>query len=522
MKLNLRCISALTLAGMMGLTGCSTTTSKDASNVSGEKSVASTAVESKESVALDLFYYDAIRTFRSDSPLWKYIQEQNNIILNGVAPTTPGADPNEQFNLMLASGDLADIIHASKDNMNKNASKLLMPLDDLIEEYAPNLKAALDSDPIMRSASTSPDGKIYYIPYLPDGEVSEVLFIRKDWLDKFNLEVPTTVAAYEEAIRTFRENDANGNGKKDEIGYFDRDNKIGIWGIINFYGAAQEPYVVDGVVKNDKYTPEFKEVIKNVARIYKEGLIDPEIYTRGKNAREYMFIQNIGASTVDWIASTAKFQKMYQEQIPGLEWAPILPPASPSGEVRTQYSREKVSEWVWGISTACKDPVAAIKLFDYMFTEEGRRTMNFGLEGVTYDMVDGKPQFKEEVLNADDTVTNQLLDLGYASVGYKQDFEYERQWTDELALKGIEVYTEAKPFLDIISNLGLSYTEEESKIISEKNPALKSYTEEMVQKWILGSEDIDASFDKYLEKANKLGAQELLDIQQAAYDRIYK
>ena len=137
-------------------------------------------------------------------------------------------------------------------------------------------------------------------------------------------------------------------------------------------------------------------------------------------------------------------------------------------------------------------------------------------------MVDGKPQFKEEVLNADDTVTNQLLDLGYASVGYKQDFEYERQWTDELALKGIEVYTEAKPFLDIISNLGLSYTEEESKIISEKNPALKSYTEEMVQKWILGSEDIDASFDKYLEKANKLGAQELLDIQQAAYDRLYK
>lgn len=520
MKLKLKCITALALAGIMVFTGCSTGSKNEGSQSTG--STAEQTTESSKPVELDFYYYDGLRTYKSDSPLWKHIQEANNVVLKGVAPTTPGGDKNEQFNLMLASGELPDIIHTEKNNVNKNTDKLFMPLDDLINEYGPNIKAALESDPIMKSAATGPDGKIYYLPYLPDGDVSETLYIRRDWLDKFDLPVPTTVAEYEEALRIFREKDANGNGKKDEIGYFDRENANGIWGIINLYGASNEAYVVDGVVMDDKYTPEFKNVVKDVARIYKDGLIDPEIYTRGKDSRDVMFQQNIGASTVDWVTSTGAYQEKYQEQIQGLDWEPILPPAGPDGVVRTQYSRANVSEWGWGISKTCKDPVAAIKLFDYMFSEEGQRTMNFGIEGLTYDMVDGKPQFNEATLTHEKGVAQYLQELGYIQVAYPQDFEYERQFSSPLSLEGIDLYTEAAPFLQIVPNLGLGYTEEELKLISEKQPALKAYTDEMLQKWVLGSEDIDKSFDKYLEKAAQLGAHEITAAHQAAYDRAYK
>ncbi|MEG0904949.1 MAG: extracellular solute-binding protein [Cellulosilyticaceae bacterium] len=514
MKLKMKCTMALALAGVMVLTGCSSSEPKTEGTTQG-------ATDEKKDVTLDFFYYDGLRVFKSDSPIWQQIQANTGVTLKGAAPTTPGGDSNEQFNLMLASGDIPDIIHASKANIMKSGDKLVQPLEDLIAEHAPNLQKHLDENPTVKAAATGTDGHLYFIPYLPDGEVSEVLFMRKDWLDKFNLEVPTTVAEYENAIKTFREQDANGNGKKDEIGFFDRENKTGIGAVFNLYGSSFLPYVVDSKVIDDRYTPAFKESVKNVTRLYAEGLIDPEIYTRGKDTRDVMFQQNIGASTVDWAASTAQYQGKYEEQIEGLEWVAVVPPANINGDVMTQYSRTQISEWGWSLSKDCKDPVAAIKLFDYMFSEEGSRLMNFGIEGQTYDLVEGKPVFKEEILNGDTPVNDQLQELGYIQIGYPQDFEYERQWTNETALAGIDAYMQANPFLNIVANLGLSYTSEELELISKKEPALKSYTEEMIQKWVLGSEDIEASFDGFLKKAQELGASEILAAHQAAYDRAY-
>ncbi|MGL6174989.1 MAG: extracellular solute-binding protein [Cellulosilyticaceae bacterium] len=516
MKLKMKCAMALALAGIMVLTGCST----GSSNASGS-TTSQGATETKKDVKLDFFYYDGLRVFKADSPIWQQVQADTGVTLKGAAPTTPGGDSNEQFNLMLASGDIPDIIHASKANIMKSGSKLVQPLEELIAEHAPNLQKHLDENPEVKAAATGTDGHIYFIPYLPDGEVSEILFMRKDWLDKYNLPIPTTTAEYETAVRTFREQDANGNGKKDEIGYFDRENKTGISAVFNLYGASFLPYVKDGVVIDDRYTPEFKEAVKEVARLYAEGLIDPEIYTRGKDTRDVMFQQNIGASTVDWSASTAQYQDKYAAEIEGLEWVAVPPLVNTKGDQMTQYSRTQISEWGWAIAKDCADPVAAIKIFDYMFSEEGSNLMNFGIEGQTYDMVDGKPQFKQEVLTADVPVNDQLQDLGYIQVGYPQNFEYERQWTNETALQGIDLYLEADAFLDIVANMGLTYTPEELELISKKEPALKAYTEEMVQKWVLGSEAVDASFDGFLKKAQDLGASEILAAHQAAYDRAF-
>ncbi|MEG0502271.1 MAG: extracellular solute-binding protein [Cellulosilyticaceae bacterium] len=524
MKLKMKCVLALALAGIMVLTGCSSTGGAKVEEGTTTTTTSDKKEETKKDVTLDFFYYDGLRVFKSDSPIWKKIQADTGITLNGAAPTTPGGEHNEQFNLMLASGDIPDIIHAVKANIIKNGDKLFTPLEDLIDEHAPNIKKMLEERPDVKAAATGTDGHIYFIPYLPDGEVSEVMYIRKDWLDKFNLPIPTTVQEYETALKTFREQDANGNGKKDEIGYFDRagNTENGIAAVFNLYGASFERYVKDGVIIDDRYKPEFKTTVENVARIYSEGLIDPEIYTRGKDSREVMFEGNMGASTTDWIASTAKYQTTYEGQIEGLEWVPILQPANLNGEVMTQYSRPQIYDGGWGISKECKDPVDAIKLFDYMFSEEGARVMNFGIEGETYDMVEGKPVFKEEVLNADKPVNDQIKDMGYLQIGYPQDFEYERQWTNDIALAGIDLYLEADPFLDIVPNLGLTQTPEELELISKKGPALKSYTEEMLQKWVLGSEDINSSFDKYLEKCKELGSDEILAAYQAAYDRAYK
>jgi len=221
------------------------------------------------------------------------------------------------------------------------------------------------------------------------------MFIRQDWLDKVDLPIPTTTEEYIHALTMFKEQDVNGNGKNDEIGFFDRvnTNLNAIGSMYNLHGVSLAPYFEDGKIVDDKYTEEFKTATLGIAQMYADGLIDPELFTRGKDARNIMFNENLGASTVDWIASTAQYQNTYEEQIEGLNWVPMLPPTAPNGKAFTQFARSKIYPAGWGISQNCEDTVSAIKLFDYLFSEEGSRAMNFGIEGETYTMVEGKAIF---------------------------------------------------------------------------------------------------------------------------------
>ena len=95
-------------------------------------------------------------------------------------------------------------------------------MNDLIEEHAPNLKKFFDEKPHIKSAISAADGNMYYIPYLPDGKYGRAYFIRYDWLDALELDVPETVDEFEAVLRAFKTQDPNGNGEADEVPYFAR------------------------------------------------------------------------------------------------------------------------------------------------------------------------------------------------------------------------------------------------------------------------------------------------------------
>ena len=76
-------------------------------------------------------------------------------------------DWGEQKSIMLASGTLPDIIFGDivfSDSDIVNNLSYFRPLDDYIDQYMPNLKAALEETPEMKKMSTFPDGKIYSLP----------------------------------------------------------------------------------------------------------------------------------------------------------------------------------------------------------------------------------------------------------------------------------------------------------------------------------------------------------------------
>jgi putative aldouronate transport system substrate-binding protein len=230
---------------------------------------------------------------------------------------------------------------------------------------------------------------------------------------------------------------------------------------------------------------------------------------------------NQGGMTYDWFASTAGYNTSLKDKVPDLKFLAIEPPASPSGKRINENRRARLRPDGWAITVANKNPVETIKLFDFYFTPQGRLLSNFGVEGQHYDMVDGKPRYKPEILNAKAPVNAQMWDIGaQIPVGFWQDYEYERQWTNEDALKGIELYEKGNYLIDEF--LGVSMTVEERQVFDRHMPNIQTYMIEQMQAWVLGSRDIDKDWESYNAQLKKLGLDQVLAVMQKAYDRQYR
>ena len=164
-------------------------------------------------------------SYNEDWPVEQAACAITNVCLKNATIGSNTKNSGEAMNLLLASGKIPDIVGTSKikDVVNQYGPQgAFMPLNDLIDEHAPHLKAYFDERPNVRSALTAADGNMYYIPYLPDGKYGRAFWMRTDWLDKLGLDVPQNVEEYEAALRAFRDGDPNGNGLKDEVPYFAR------------------------------------------------------------------------------------------------------------------------------------------------------------------------------------------------------------------------------------------------------------------------------------------------------------
>ncbi|MEL6599818.1 MAG: extracellular solute-binding protein [Pseudomonadota bacterium] len=471
--------------------------------------------------------------YQEDWPVEQAARALTNIhLVDATVGSNTRTDENtgktEALNLMLATGEIPDIVGSSrlKDFVNQYGPEgAFFPLNDLIEEHAPNLKAYFESRPEIRSAISAADGNMYYIPYLPDGKYGRAYFIRYDWLETLGLEVPETVEEFENALRAFRDGDPNGNGLKDEIPYFARQwpefiRLVTLWdGRSSGSDTYHDFYVDDGQIKHPYAGEGYREGIKNLARWYEEGLVDTEVFTRGSSAREYLLSENLGGATHDWFASTSGYNRLSTE-IDGFVFKAFAPPASVSGKRIEEHRRIPIKPDGWAIGYTNEHPVETIKYFDFWFSPEGRRLANFGVEGQQYTLEDGEPIFTDELLNGG-PVNNQLYAVGaqLQARGYFQDYEYERQWSNKFALEGIALYDEGDYLIDQF--LGVAFNADEQKVYDRYWPSIRDFMLERQQGWILGNGDVEADWDGYMGQLDSMGYGDVLQVMQSAYERQY-
>ena len=479
---------------------------------------------SKEPKEFTVFLNFNNMPFDSNWQVWQEAAKRTNVSLKGTISLS-NSNEEEAFNLMMSSGNLADIIGyvdaSSLEKLGRDGG--MIPLNDLIKEHAPNIQKVLDEDARFRQTAYSLDGNIYQIPKNQELKAAEFWWIRQDWLDKLNLKAPTTVDELHDVLYAFRNEDPNGNGLKDEIPLFDRagwkqpDEYLYLW------DTSLEFYPRDGKMKYEPLEENFKTGVSNMIKWYQEGLIDPEIFTRGASSRDTLLGGDLGGCTHDWV-STANYNSTLQETIPGFQMAAIAPPADQNGVVKERVSRYPGVGW--GISSQCKDPVTVIKFMDYFFTEEGSDLMNWGIEGDTFTRdADGSKHFTDTVLQSELTPIGYLRSIGAQyRIGMCQDGDYEYATMKEDGIEANKLYNghdewfddSLPPYLD--GKMALKYTSDDETEYKNIMASIKPYVDEKFQSWILGVNDFDSEDDTFIKELKARGIDRALEINQKAYD----
>lgn len=471
----------------------------------------------------------------NDKISFQEMEKRTNVKINFEISTGTGYE--EQFNLMMASQDLPDLILYS--SWDKNAATYgqqgaLLPLEDLIAEHAPNFSRILAEYPELRGQITAADGHIYYLPNLAlEGQLLVQMFpqIRFDWLDKLGLDEPETTDEWYQVLKAFKELDANGNGLTDEIPYvpLNISNLMMMfapaWGF-NYQGAQTGFFIDNGVVKYSPYEDRYVELLEYLNRLYAEGLMDPT-YASGDYSTNYANLRekvsnDITGVWMGWAGSFMGTFRTLKQDDPNFHIGPIAPPKGPYGDQWHISARWQSSGIGMAIASTTKHPVEAIKWLDYQYSEEGILLNNFGVEGVSYDMINGYPTFKPHVFNNPDGLSPEESLLTYVPGGGSwatvSDGRYLEQYNPPEP-PGYTVTERVAPYVNMSRMLPpVQFTQEEQRILTPIMMDLTTFVEENVNNFILGRKPL-SEFPKFQQDLKKMQIEKVISIYQDAYNR---
>lgn len=299
----------------------------------------------------------------------------------------------------LASGKLPDIMVAGAYGvMNLVNEGAIVPLDDYLD-LMPNIVEAVGED---RMADwRQADGHIYTFPTIVDVPGSQSVMIRQDWLDQLKMKAPETWEEWMTMWRAFRDNDMNGNGDTtDEIPLaleMGANGERCMASLMNAFGIKASSDTQFCVLDDGTYTmvyehPRYLEFLQTVQDMYAEGIIDRE-FTMRKQAELFTAMDTgLVGSCMTW-AERAKLST-YSNREAGDEdalWVTVAPIKGPYGDQMTQERKAVTSVWcVTNAAQAAGKVEDIVRLFNWNFSPEGTVLYNYGIEGKTYDVVDGK------------------------------------------------------------------------------------------------------------------------------------
>lgn len=303
--------------------------------------------------------------------------------------TVPSSQFSQKFSLALASGDLPDILELDGKNFEKLKKQgMLADLTEAYNDYAsPTLKKYMESDGGFAMKTYSQDGKQLGIPAFEDPFLStQLLWIRKDWLDNLKLEPPKTMDELEMVAKAFVQQDPDQNGKNDTYGLVLQKNLF-FWGFdargfFNGFGAypsmgdGQTAWIQDGSGKliPGLIQPEVKTALGKLQSWYKEGILDKEFALKDENkAVEDITAGKVGISYGEWWYPNWPLN-LNVDKDPNAKWIAIQIPGldGPGKSLVPKIRGDKV----YAVNKKMKNPEAAIKMINFYIEMGNKEYLN--------------------------------------------------------------------------------------------------------------------------------------------------
>jgi ABC-type sugar transport system, periplasmic component len=464
--------------------------------------------------------------------------------------TATKEDAKTKLSVLISSGDYPEVIMGgnialSQEQIQKYGKQgIFLRLNDLIDKQGYWTKELFKASPEAKEAVSADDGSIYSLPMVQSDDTHMIfhqkMWINKKWLDKLGLKVPTTTDEFAKAMLAFKTMDPNGNGKADEIPLTGAKRYLedsAMWLMNGFIPAGGDDgsgdatlnayeFIVGNKVFFNADKPEFREGLRYLRKLYKDGLFDPAALTQDRNAIKPLIdgeSNRVGAfaSHHPQNASTAtgSDKDHYLDFV-------ILPPLKgPQGkQYIPSFYDFTISAGNFIITDKCKNPEAAFRYADFRYDTEASNVIRAGGLGASWAYVgkdekatglDGKPALYKYLPVVDNSFENignmwtRDIKMHYA---VDKSGAYEKMLYDATQLY--------KPFgVPRYPYGSVSIPEASMTEMADLRRTLHSYIGESVDRFIIGDLDLDKDWDGYLKQLKTIGADRYLQILSSAYNK---
>ncbi len=457
----------------------------------------------------------------------KYLEEWTGVKFN-IIPI-PNASYDDKIAIYFTSGALPDIVPLRlNDSYEGGMEGLLLPLDDLIDEYAKNVKKLdQESYPNSLKVSTAADGNIYCLPNYKNDDPKRTYIYRKDLLEEMGLGIPETMDDFFTALRTAKEK------YEDMIPFMTRRGKNGA--VLNEISAAYDCYAEPSniiVIEDEKATigvknPMAKKLVSDFRILYQEELMNQNYILGDANYWEEKLLTGKALCTFDDHGRTGRFNDSNaaaEKPIEGFMMTRAMPPI-PEGGSGNQQKLDYLEVWVTSFNKNIKNPEIAMQAMDFLYSDLGMDLTQYGVEGITFEYAEsGAHNINKDIVKSGEAPwgPNALENMFHGF--YYPTFikRNEKRLVDtmqnatqdslnwQIAWKESNRTRPPQPVF--------AFNKEESEIWADNYDAVEKHFIVNIDKFIMGTRSMD-EWDEFISELEKLGALELVKVKQQQYDR---
>ena len=496
--------------------------------------------------------------YYSETAWFQELQKRLNVKINIVGPPS-SEDYNTAVNIMLVSGDYPDLLFFDWNNYSGGAMAgvedgIILPISPN-EEYKEKVSNWFDiiaSNDNIRRAVTLDDGTIDQFCHYETNIARSAYWgyaIRKDWLDRLGLEVPSTMDELYTVLTAFKEQDANGNGDpSDEVPLTScnwwttahplMDSLTAAFGLkVNtMYRNPQTGKITYWTEYNDGAN--FKDYVTTMRKWYSEGLIDPEYVSQKYEACSAKITGDKAGMFFCFPDSVINYKNALKLTLADAGYADpdavmiygLVPLAGADG-VHYDYDSDNAMVSYAGANQSTVITTAALEhgtvdkcleIINYLYSPEGSDLINWGVEGLSYTVnADGTKQWTDLVTKDPNySMSDAVFKYALPTLGaWPKAMSYEAWGSLNLIDPDAVVlhnnYAKGDPSL-LIPSFSLTADEAETynRIITDVNTAVS----EVYLAVITGTRPLE-DIDKLLAQVKNMGIEEAIGCYQSAYDR---